>query len=276
MKIIIPMAGLGTRFANAADKNPLYKIPKPFIPVRDIPMVRWATGSLPFIEHPGETVLGDRKVSPRDLIFVILKEHDDRHALAAGLREIYGDDITVITLPAVTRGASETALQAKPHIDPSEELIISDSDHHFDGTELERMIHETGENVAGIIPVFTPFADGIPKWSYTLTAEGGTRAKQVAEKDRTLMEAGAYANIGAYYFRKAQHFFDVAEEALATGDMTGEGTKREFYIAPLYQRMIEKGLEVHAAPLKEVWGLGTPDDLERFLATTDFTHPRKN
>src|SRR3990167_2198322 len=114
MKIIIPMAGLGTRFQKVADTNPEYKKPKPFIMVKGIPMVRWATGSLPFVEHPGQVVTGELRVTPKDLIFIILKEHDEGHGISSGLREIYGSEITVIVLDDMTRGAAETAYQAKP------------------------------------------------------------------------------------------------------------------------------------------------------------------
>lgn len=274
MKIIIPMAGLGSRFQKASDTNPEYKKPKPFISVRGTPMVRWATGALPFIEHPGQHIDSPIKASPKDLIFIVLKEHDDAYNLAQGLREIYSDAINVIVLPSLTRGASETAYQAKPFIDPEEDIIITDSDHYFDGIPLEQAILKNkNTDTIGIIPVFVPPPDNNPRWSYSLTEEGGTRILQVGEKDRSLMERGAYANIGAYYFAKAKYFFDLFEEVEKANKMFGEEGKKEFYVAPMYQELIEKGGHIEAAILPEVWGLGTPDDLERFLATTNKNMP---
>ena len=274
MKVIIPMAGLGSRFQKVSDTNPEYKKPKPFISVRGTEMVRWATGALPFIEHPGQHVTGDLKVTPSDLIFIVLKEHNDKHTLEEGLRRIYSDAIRVIVLPELTRGASETAYQAKPFCDDEEEIIITDSDHYFDGALLqEAILKNRGTDTAGIIPVFTPPADNIPRWSYSLTKDGGTRVLQVGEKDRTLMEKGAYANIGAYYFSKAKYFFDTFEEVEKANKMFGEEGKKEFYVAPLYQELIEKNMHIECAPLPEVWGLGTPSDLEHFLATTDKKMP---
>lgn len=274
MKIIIPMAGLGSRFQKAANTNPEYKKPKPFINVKGIPMVRWATGALPFIEHPGQTVDSPIKFTPKDMIFIILKEHDDAHDLEKGLREIYSNDIRVIVLPELTRGASETAYQAKPFMDENEEVIITDSDHYFDGKILEEsIIKNHGTDTAGIIPVFVAVNDGNPKWSYALTEPDGTRILETREKSRELMDAGAYANIGAYYFSKAKYFFEEFEKVEREGKMFGVEGKKEFYIAPLYQEMIESGKRVEACILPEVWGLGTPSDLEYFLLHNTKTNP---
>lgn len=266
MKIIIPMAGLGSRFQKVADQNPEYRKPKPFILVRGIPMIRWATSSLPFIEHPGEHVASPLRATPADLIFVVLKAHDDEYNLADGLRTIYGNDIRVIVIPSVTRGASETAYQAAPFIDPEEPIVISDSDHYFDGAEFEKKIIEhQSSDVAGIIPVFVPPADNIPRWSYSLTEPGGTRIIDEGEKDRSLMERGAYANIGAYYFAKARYFLETFERVERENKMTGDEGKKEFYVAPLYKELLDEGKHLEAAVLNEVWGLGTPSDLEHFL-----------
>ncbi len=265
MKIIFPMAGLGSRFKAVAESNPEYFKPKPFISVHGKPMIRWASGSFPFIKHPGEEITGGLSVSPKDLIFIILKEHDIEHDIEKNLKKIYSDDITVIKLDAVTRGATETALTAEAHIDPDDELLISDSDHFFDGTNLAHLIQSKDADTAGIIPVFRARNDGIPKWSYTLTREGSNHAVHVAEKDPKLMEAGAYANIGAYYFSKGKYFLDLAKRVIRDNKTFGPSGKAEFYIAPLYQELLDTGMKVQVAVIPEMWGLGTPEDLEYFL-----------
>lgn len=273
MYIIIPMAGLGTRFQKVSDQNPNYKKPKPLISVRNYPMVRWATRSLPFVNHPGQGSSSNIKVEPNHLIFIILKEHDREYDLERELRAIYSDDITVIKLDNVTRGAAETAYHAKKLVDPNEDIIVSDSDHFFDGKGLEQAILARTRDTMGIIPVFTPPNDGIPRWSYSLITSHGNFIEQVGEKDVELMRKGALANIGAYYFSKAGMFFSEIEEVIAKNEMTGDEGKKEFYIAPLYQRLIAKGFKIQAVTIPEVWGLGTPTDLEYFLANCSRVHP---
>lgn len=266
------MAGLGSRFQKVADKNPEYLKPKPFINVKGRPMIRWATGSLPFLEHPGTTVKTKLKVALKDVAFIILKEHNDAHDIEKKLKEIYSDDITVIVIDRLTRGAAETVLKAKSFIDPEDDLLISDTDHFFDGSPLANLIAAKDPVTAGVIPVFRARNEGVPKWSYTHVKPGTDVIEHVAEKSRELMEAGAYANIGAYYFSKGKYFIDEAEKAIAENKRSGSGAG-EFYIAPLYQHLLDKGMKLQAAVVPEVWGLGTPEDLEFFLANCTIEKP---
>ena len=259
MKIIFPMAGLGSRFQKVADKNPEYRKPKPFIDVKGFPMVRWATGSLPFFK-------------PQDAAFVILKEHDDAHGIGKKLKELYSDAVTVVVIPALTRGAAETVLQAKSFIDSEDDLLISDTDHFFDGATFADVIGNKDSDTAGIIPVFKARSDGIPKWSYTLTKPHTNHIERVEEKSRELMEKGAYANIGAYYFSKGKHFISEAEKAIARNERSGSGAG-EFYIAPLYQHLLDNKMKLQAAVIPKMWGLGTPEDVEFFLANCSLQKP---
>jgi NDP-sugar pyrophosphorylase family protein len=252
MKIVVPMAGRGSRFAAVADKNPAYQIPKPLIKIKGRPMVVWALDSLK-----------DLYFSPSDLIFICLEEHELKFKVTALLKQNFGNGITVVLIPNVTRGAVETVLCAKPYVDPDEALIVSDSDHFFDGSNLISAIKKNMNNVAGIIPVFS-VEDKDPKWSYTLTDRKGV-ALAVGEKDADLATKGAYANIGAYYFTKSKFFFNIAEEVIARNEMFGAEGKKEFYVAPMYQKMIDKKMKVIVAEIPKVWGLGTPSDLEFFL-----------
>ena len=107
MKIIIPMAGLGSRFQNVADINPEYKKPKPFINVRNFPMVKWATGSLPFLKNLGS------EVATKDLIFIIRKEHNDEHNIEKKLQELYSNDIHIVIQDTPAVGATDSVLRAK-------------------------------------------------------------------------------------------------------------------------------------------------------------------
>ncbi len=256
------MAGRGSRFQAEAEKNPEYQKPKPLINVKGNPMVQWAIDSLPFVSHKAKKS-DNELASAKDLIFVVLQSHADEHAVDEKLKDIFGDEATVVVIPEVTRGATETVMAAKDYIAPEEELIISDSDHFFDGSSLLEMIRARDEDTAGMIPVFEP-PDDEPKWSYTLFDEDKT-ASAIGEKDPELAKKGAFANIGAYYFSKGKIFTDEAETMIAENDMYGAPGKMEFYVAPLYARLLSKGHKIKAAVTPKVWGLGTPKDLEYFL-----------
>ena len=152
---------------------------------------------------------------------------------------------------------------AKEFLNTDEDVIVSDSDHYFDATSLYETIQAKDEDVAGVIPVFQP-PDKEPKWSFTLFDKNKV-ASAVGEKDAELAAKGAWANIGGYYFAKGKYFVEEAEEMIASGDMYGAEGKKEFYVAPIYDRMIKKGKKIMVAKIPQVWGLGTPKDVEYFL-----------
>ena len=43
-----------------------------------------------------------------------------------------------------------------------------------------------------------------------------------------------------------------------------ERVNNEFYVAPVYNRMIADGLDIRVDVADEVWVLGTPEDLSHF------------
>ena len=264
MKIIVPMAGRGSRFQAVADQNPEYKKPKPLILVKGKPMIEWAMESLPFLNLPKRRAQTDFKVETKDLVFISLQRQQEEYKIVDFLKQVFGPQISVILIPEVTRGAVETALKAKEYMNTDEDIIISDSDHYFDGNNLYEEIFKKEADVEGIIPVFQP-PDSEVKWSYTLFDENKT-ALAVGEKDPELAAKGAYANIGGYYFSHGNVFVKEAEEMILQNDMYGALGKQEFYVAPMYQRLIKKGMKIKAAIIPQVWGLGTPKDLEFFEA----------
>ncbi|MBI2268231.1 MAG: hypothetical protein HYU80_02145 [Candidatus Blackburnbacteria bacterium] len=262
MIIVVPMAGRGSRFFDAQHLNPEYANPKPLIAILGKPMVCWAIESLPFIDLPKRPASTELKVPTSKLVFICRRDHEDEFAISSKLKEVFAEDITVLFVDQITRGAAETVLIAKDLINTDEEIIISDSDHYFDGTNLYEAIRSKNSETVGIIPVFQP-PDNEPKWSYTLFDENRV-ASAVGEKDAELAAKGAWANIGGYYFSKGKIYVEEAEEMIANGDMYGAEGKKEFYLAPVYDRLIKKGHRVEVALIPQVWGLGTPKDVEYF------------
>jgi len=262
MKIVFPMAGRGSRFLAVADQNPDYRGLKPLIKIKGEPMIHWALKSLSFINFPNRPTKTKFKVQPKDLIFICLEQHQKEHGIIESLKKLFTDKIKVVLIPEITRGAAETALAAAGCVDTNEELIISDTDHHFDGKYLYKTILEKEEDIAGVIPVFRPRTQE-PKWSYSLFNKDYI-ISAVGEKDAELLAKGAYANIGGYYFTKAKTFFNEVKNMIQAGDMYGAPGKMEFYVAPVYDRLIKKGMKIKAAITPRVWGLGTPDDVDYF------------
>ncbi|MBU1200204.1 NTP transferase domain-containing protein [Patescibacteria group bacterium] len=250
MKVIIPMAGHGSRFSVAAHLNPEFKKPKPLINVLGKPMINWAIDSL-----------SSFNLTPNDFIFVTLKQHQ----LEPKLKSLFSPKIQVISISKATRGAAETALIAAKTVDPNEDIIISDSDHYFNGQIFCQTIKNKDSDTVGVIPVDTPIDNEI-KHSYSL-APDNKYAIKIAEKDPVLAAQGAYSNIGAYYFSKAKTFVDQVENMIKKNLVSGPQGKQEFYVAPIYQRLLDQGKKVQIAVTKQAWRLGTPADLDYFLSS---------
>lgn len=257
------MAGLGSRFVKVADINSEYKKPKPFILIKGKPMIQWSLESFPFVDIPSKkATTKDFVLTPKDIIFICRQDHQSDFQIGDKLKEIFSSEITVILIEKVTRGAAETVLAAKQYINTDEDIIVNDSDHHFDGSFLYEKIITKDAETQGIIPVFRP-PDNDPKWSFSLVEKGDV-VTAVGEKDKELAAKGALANIGGYYFSHGNAFVSEVEQAISENDMTGDPGKQEFFVAPLYQRMIKKGMKIKAAVTPTMWGLGTPKDLEYF------------
>ncbi|MEO7363252.1 MAG: glycosyltransferase family 2 protein [Gemmatimonadaceae bacterium] len=236
MNIVMPMAGRGSRFADVG-----VKVPKPLIDVRGRPMYAWAMDSLPL-------TLASR------VIFICLAEHLVDGALEQDIRTRYAHlDPVIVALNRVTEGQACTVLMARDLIDNALPLIIYNADTYCE-TTLECTLPALPATVRGILSVFR--ADG-DKWSFARTDANG-RVVETAEKRRI----SEWATTGLYYFAEGREFVTHAEAMIAAD----ERQNGEFYVAPVYNRLIAAGGDVRIDVARDVWVLGTPEDLAHFEA----------
>jgi len=229
----MPIAGLGSRFTKVGIDTP-----KPLISILNNHMAKWSAKSIPFAK-------------PEDFIFILRKEHVKSHNLDKEMRKLF-PECKIIEIDYVTQGAACTVLLAKEFINNDEQLIVTDCDHFFRNTHYNFLVTSKIDDLKGIIPVFK--ADG-EKWSFTKFDENNV-VLQVAEKKRI----SDYANIGAYYFRYGKDFVWAAEKMIKEN----KRVNNEFYVAPVYNELLESGAKIMAAVCDEVWGLGTPEDVKIF------------
>jgi len=236
VNLVIPMAGRGSRFADVGEK-----LPKPLIPVRGRPMYAWAMDSLPL-------GLANR------VVFICLEEHLRDTSLAADITARYASlNPVVVALDHVTQGQACTVLEARDHLDLDQPLVIYNADTYCK-SQLEHHLRELGTSVDGVISVFEAPGD---KWSFARTDADG-RVVETAEKRRI----SNWATTGLYHFARAKDFI-VHADAMIAAD---ERERGEFYVAPVYNRLIAAGGNVVIDVAEEVWVLGTPEDLSDFEA----------
>jgi UDP-N-acetylglucosamine diphosphorylase / glucose-1-phosphate thymidylyltransferase / UDP-N-acetylgalactosamine diphosphorylase / glucosamine-1-phosphate N-acetyltransferase / galactosamine-1-phosphate N-acetyltransferase len=235
MNIVIPMAGRGHRFATTG-----IEVPKPMIPVRGVPMYAWAVASLPV--HRA-----------RRLIFICLEEHLEGFGLAEDIQTRYRDfHPEIVPLTRVTEGQAATVLEARRMIDNDEPLLIYNADTYM-VSALESHLAALPPEVDGVISVFRTPGD---RWSFARTE--GERVVETAEKRRI----SDLATTGLYHFTRGHDFVRHADAMIAEDDRSGG----EFYVIPVYNRMIAAGAEIRVDAAEAVWVLGTPEDLAHFEA----------
>lgn len=234
MKLILPMAGRGSRFAGSG-----YERPKPLILVNGIPMFIRSLDSV-------------KGVAYSDLIIIALAEHEEQFGISQYIKDFQLPNTKLITLPDVTKGQLCTVMAAKELIDTPEDVLILSSDTIvFSG--LGKEIETKKAECRGLISVAEMPGD---RWSFAAIDETG-RVTQVAEKQRI----SPYASTGLYYFSNGKELVRQADEMIARN----ETTKGEFYVIPVYQKMIDQGDYVGISVAKAMWDLGTPDSLSEYL-----------
>jgi dTDP-glucose pyrophosphorylase len=232
INILIPAAGLGSRFQDAG-----YSLPKPLIDVHKLPMINRVINNLGI----------DGQYN-----FVIQKEHSEKYNLAQMLRVI-APGCNIVELDGMTEGAACTVLKAREFIDNDTPLLIANSDQFVENFNVNEFLY-TAQNVDGSI---LTFKNSNPKWSYVRT-EGGF-VKEVKEKQ----VISDQATVGIYYYNKGSDLCSAIDDMIGANDRFNN----EFYLCPAYQYMINKGLKIktYEVSIDEVWGWGTPSDLEYFL-----------
>jgi len=232
MNILIPMAGRGKRFEDVG-----YSFPKPLIDIEGKPMIQLIIENL--------NLTGKH-------IFLCQKEHYEKYALDK-LLEMLSPNCKIIQIDGITDGAAVTALKAKELINNDEELIIANSDQWINWNPQHFLSFlQNNDADGGVIT----FISTHPKWSFVKVNESGL-ITELAEKK----PISNIATAGIYYYKHGKTFVEAAEQMITKNIRTNN----EFYIAPAYNEIIQNGGKVFHYPVAEMYGLGTPEDLQYFL-----------
>lgn len=237
LNIVVPMAGNGSRFAEAG-----YRLPKPLIELHGVPMIRVVIDNI-------------RPTRPHRFIFICQAAHDEAYALRHRLSG-WAPGCAVVLLESVTEGAACTVLQASGLIDSHEPLMIANSDQVVDVRIDDYLAAFDAGDLDGMIMTM-PARD--PKWSYAEVSADGLVARVVEKRP-----VSDHATVGIYNFACGTDFVTAAHRMIACDDRT----LGEFYLAPAYNHLIAAGLRIgiHEIKAAAMHGLGTPADLEAFLA----------
>lgn len=232
IKVLIPMAGEGSRFKDVG-----YKDIKPMIKINNKTMIQTV------IENIGIEAEYIFVVKKEDEILYNISEHISKHVKQS--RIVIQDK----KLP----GAVSSSLLAKDFIDNNDHLVIANVDQYIEGNISLIIDDFISKGVDGGILTFDNFD---PKWSYVKTNEFGT-IDAVAEKNVISNEA----TCGIYFWNKGSDYVKYANK-MVEKDIK---TNNEFYICPVYNEAIADHRVIISHKVDGMHGLGTPDDLDAFL-----------
>jgi dTDP-glucose pyrophosphorylase len=233
MNIIMGLCGEGSRFKKMGYPAPKY-----------------------LIEYLGKTMLQhsiDTLKIPGDWYFVVRQDHLDENETILPMLQSFG---TVVILPGLTEGAAQTLLATQEYIrDHSAPMISVNCDQYlrYDPQPLlDKMLLNPDTSFIGT------FYEDDPKCSYVRKNDAGD-VIEVREK----VVIGKEATVGVYHWAKTSDFFTDCQQMIDDG-IKDNG---EYYVAPVYNYSIQRGLKVdtHLLSSDEFFPVGTPEDLSQFI-----------
>lgn len=237
INIVIPMAGQGSRFSVAG-----YKKPKPFIDVNGKPMIARVIDNL---HYP-------------DARYILLARNEHIEQEKHIVEEIKANyNVEFIEIDELTEGTACTVLHARSLINNSSPLLIANSDQIVDIC-VEDFINDcTDKELDGSILTFIDkYKD--PKWSFAKVDDDGL---VIEVKEKKVISP--YATVGIYFYSRGNDYVDSCIDMIVKNDRVNN----EFYVCPSYNYAIKNGkrIGIFNINFEQMHGLGTPEDLQRYI-----------
>jgi hypothetical protein len=226
MDVILPCAGLSTRFPNLRPKYLLTDY----------------SGQL-MIENAVKNYLGKDRVT-----IAILKEHDVMFNASKKLRDAFGFNVNIIMLDKRTSGPADTVYQAisRSNINLQSQILIKDCDGFYDADETEG-------NVIYVSKLSNnPDIRNAPAKSYTITNEQNIVAG-VVEKQ---IVSNSFC-VGGYQFAKAADYLNAFETLKGM-------VQSEVFVSNVIDYMICEGSVFFQSEVRNFIDVGTADDWFRY------------
>jgi dTDP-glucose pyrophosphorylase len=234
------MAGLGSRTKN-------FGVPKPLIPLNGKPMIEHAIETL---NLPGQYIFVTR-------IYDVLKWYRELQSILIRMKP----DAIRYSIDYDTDGPLESALIAENSINNLEPLIITNCDQimRWDANKFFQHIQNSEDD--GIVVTYNSQTE---KNSYVKLDENGYALKF---KEKEVISN--HSLTGIHYWKRGRDFVESAKLSLRTSFRVNG----EYFIAPSYNILIQKGMKISTYPVKndEFFPVGVPEDIDKFLSFSEKT-----
>jgi glucose-1-phosphate thymidylyltransferase len=238
-KVVIPMAGLGTRL-----RPHTWSKPKQLVSV----------AGKTVLDHVLDSLSSLPNSERMELISIVgyLGEQIEEH-----IREHYPNMKARYVVQENPRGQSHAIKLAQKYLHGPMLMVFADT---LVKTDLSFLDHESADAVAWVKPVPDPRRFGV--------AELGENSwvKRLIEKPQDL--DNNLAVVGVYYFKDAEALLSAIDEQMARGLQL----KDEFFLADAINIMLERGLQMRTEKVDAWLDAGTPEALletNRYLLEND-------
>ena len=232
LNVLVPMAGAGSRFEKMG-----YTFPKPLIDVNGKPMIQLVVENINI---------------DANFIYIVQKSHREKYNLDT-LLNLITPNCKIVEVDGLTEGAACTTLIAKDLINNDKPLLTINSDQWIEWDSNEFMYKMNESNCDGGILTFHATH---PKWSFVKIDDNGY-ATEVAEKK----PISDIATVGIYFWKRGSDYVKYAEQMISKNIRVNN----EFYVCPVFNEAIQDNKKIKIFEIEEMWGIGTPEDLNNFL-----------
>ena len=230
MKVIVPCCGRSSRYPNQP--------PKWMLPSHDgRPMVSLAVSGVDF--------------DLADLVVVVLREHDERFQVVAGLKSAVGAEVNVVVLEKPTASQPDTVAQTLRALDLDEPFLVKDSDNVFTLPEPEQNYNYLCVESLNHFEAINP-----KNKSYVQIDHNG-----VVTNIREKVVISDLFSVGGYYFTSPKAFLEYFDRL--AGD--AGRLKSEIYVSDVIGAMILDGAPFRAREITGYQDWGTVHEWRRSL-----------
>jgi len=238
--IIIPMAGLGSRF-----KRKNFDTIKPLIKIDHECILEKSISNLPFSTNK----------------FIILKE--EIYEKYANLRNlIKKNNFKNLTLKNNTLGQADTCYKAKKLIRPTEDVLIHSCDYilRFSKNNFSNL-KNTSDVIIFTYKLKSRVVKNYSDFAYC-TVNDKKKVKKITEKKTISNDpANDQMIVGTFWFKKAENFFMSCEIAKKSKNFVN----KELYIANNINNLLNKGFKVKYLEVDFWINLGDFHDFNTYI-----------
>ena len=240
--IVIPMAGLSSRFTKAG-----YELPKYMLELNGLTLFEHAILSF------------EKYFATEEFLFIALdNEFGVKDFILNKVRELKIANCRTVIFPEPTRGQAETVYLGLLQVGYDDvPMTIFNIDTFRPG-----FIFPEQFDLFAIDGYLETFIGSGANWSNIMPVDSTDRVSLTAEKQ----EISKYCCTGLYYWKSSRLFCDLVQENMQIPVTEFQGN--EYYIAPMYNDLIAEGKDIrfNVIDRSAVVFCGTPEEYQGLLS----------